>query len=138
MKYIRNWFSNMEKLDSPIVYQDIEFWTTENFFQAMKTEKSDIKTRKKIAAMSPWDSKRFARTVKLRSDWQQVKIEVMRYAIKHKFKKGSKWHNELLKHPEPIIETNNWHDNIWGSCICPKCGNKGQNLLGQLIEEVRQ
>jgi len=137
MNFIRNWFSNFERLESPIVYQGIEFWTVENFFQAMKTEKSDIETRKRIAAVSPADAKRMGKNVKLRSDWHQIKIKVMRYALEIKFAHGTKWHNELKKHPEQIVELNNWHDNIWGSCVCDRCGNKGRNLLGQLIEEMR-
>lgn len=137
MKFIRNWFSNFEKMDTPLMYQEIPFWTIENFYQAMKTEKTDIETRKQIAAMSPWDAKRFGKKVQIRSDWEEVKVEIMRYALKHKFAKGTKWANELKNHPEPIVEINNWHDNIWGSCICERCNNRGRNLLGQLIEEMR-
>jgi hypothetical protein len=38
-----------------------------------------------------------------------------------------------------IIETNNWHDNWWGDCICgqPKCAEKGKNHLGKIITSIR-
>lgn len=32
-----------------------------------------------------------------------------------------------------LIEGNRWHDNVWGSCTCRKCGNKGRNLLGKML-----
>ena len=36
-----------------------------------------------------------------------------------------------------LIEGNFWHDNFFGSCTCPKCGNKGQNNLGKLLMQIR-
>lgn len=60
-KWVKNWFSNFEKLESPFVYQGIEFWTIENFYQAMKVDKSDISTRKKIASVSASESKKLGK-----------------------------------------------------------------------------
>jgi len=38
-----------------------------------------------------------------------------------------------------LIEGNNWHDNIWGDCDCPKCENiTGKNLLGKVLMLVRR
>lgn len=128
----------MLEMDEPIIHQDISYLTVENFFQAMKTHKDNINLRIKLAAMSPYDAKRLAKKISLRPDWEAIKIEVMRTAIKHKFKKGTKWHENLTKNPEPIIERNNWHDNFWGDCLCEKCESKlGLNWLGKLIEEQR-
>ncbi len=45
--------SNTLEFDSPLVHQGIEYRTVENFYQAMKTPKDDLDTRRKIAAASP-------------------------------------------------------------------------------------
>ena len=37
-----------------------------------------------------------------------------------------------------VEDTTGWHDNLWGSCSCPRCdGITGQNLLGKALMEVR-
>ena len=39
---------------------------------------------------------------------------------------------------EGIVEWNNWHDNIWGDCICLKCEDiVGTNHLGKLLMRIR-
>jgi predicted NAD-dependent protein-ADP-ribosyltransferase YbiA (DUF1768 family) len=47
--YIRNWFSNMLEFDHLLRRQGIEYRTVENFYQAMKTDKDDLETRRRIA-----------------------------------------------------------------------------------------
>lgn len=39
---------------------------------------------------------------------------------------------------EELVEGNTWHDRTWGRCVCSKCGGQGQNLLGQLLMELRE
>lgn len=36
-----------------------------------------------------------------------------------------------------IVFTNLRHDNLWGTCTCPRCQGKGRNLLGRILEQVR-
>ena len=77
-KWTKNWFSNMLKIDKPIKAYGTEFWTVENFFQAMKTK--DIKERCKISKISPYEAKRYCgfrnKNFKLREDWESIKVEV--------------------------------------------------------------
>lgn len=42
MTWTKNWFSNFEPIDAPLIHQDIRYWTAKNFFQAMKTEREDL------------------------------------------------------------------------------------------------
>jgi len=134
--WIKNWFSNMLPMQ-PLLYQGMEFRTVENFYQAMKTK--DIDERRKIAPMDPYKAKRYAGSILLREDWDSIKLDVMRYALKHKFAPGTEWHKKLMEFEEGIVfvERNNWHDNYWGSCVCERCGNQGQNHLGRILTEVR-
>ena len=38
-----------------------------------------------------------------------------------------------------LIEGNRWHDNLWGSCLCPRpaCAKPGQNRLGKILMAIR-
>ena len=69
---------------STIYHEGITYPTNEHFFQAMKT--LDIDERKAIAAAeTPGLAKRMGRNVKLRPDWEAVKVDVMRLGLILKF-----------------------------------------------------
>lgn len=132
-----NWFSNFLPLDKPIRFKGgLQFTTVENFFQAMKT--LDHSDRSKIAAMSPGESKRYGQKVKLRADWEDIKLEVMEYGLRKKFAPGTSWHRQLMESRGEIVEWNWWHDNYWGSCTCSRCKDEpGENHLGRLLMKIR-
>ena len=76
--------------------------------------------------------------------WEEEKIEEV--ATPEAFRKNPKkvfdFYNRRKKQlletgDEELIEGNRWHDNVFGSCFCPKCGDKGQNMLGKLLMELR-
>lgn len=130
-------FSNFLPFDEPLVDEDgIEYRTVENYFQAMKT--TDKELRKKIAALSPGEAKKAGRKLELRSDWEKIKEDIMLFALRWKFRPGTKWAQKLLATgKEEIIEYNTWHDNYWGCCTCTTCKGTGQNRLGFLLMKVR-
>jgi ribA/ribD-fused uncharacterized protein len=138
-KWIRNWFSNFTPC-KPFIAEGITYYTVENFFQAMKT--TNIKERRIIAALSPSEAKRYCskrnKHFKLRSNWEQIKIKVMEFGLRKKFIPGTDDYDKLLATgKEEIVEWNNWHDNIWGSCVCEKCNKGGANDLGRLLMKIR-
>lgn len=124
--------------DSTFTHDGITYSTNEHFFQAMKT--LDIAEKKAIAAAAtPGIAKRMGRKVKLRSDWEEVKVYFMRLGLTLKFQDPVLAQKLLETNDEELIEGNWWHDNEWGSCSCPKCANiPGRNLLGKLLMEVRE
>jgi ribA/ribD-fused uncharacterized protein len=106
----------------------------EHYFQAMKT--LDQGERAKIrAASTPAQAKRRGRNVVLRDNWEEIKDEVMRVGLEHKFAVGTQLAEKLLDTGnEELVEGNYWHDNVWGNCTCVNCREiKGQNLLGRLL-----
>lgn len=139
MEWKRNWFSNMFPLDEGFMYQGIRYNTVENFYVAMKVEKTNIAERRKIAAMNPYQAKKYGQTIQLRSDWDTLKLEVMKYALHQKFAPGTSWRKKLDATTEDVlVEDNNWHDNYWGACSCSRCENKKQyNYLGQMLTQIR-
>ena len=123
---------------SPFTHEGIEYPTNEHFFQAMKT--TDLELRKAIAAAkTPGVAKRMGRTVKLRPDWERVKVDVMRLGLILKFQNPDLKEKLLATGDEELIEGNWWCDNVWGSCHCDACFNTpGRNMLGMLLMDLRK
>jgi len=141
--FIKNWFTNFGTLDKPYQYQDILYYTAENFYQAMKTDRSNIKLREHIASISPGKARKFWRNDNnkkkyMRKDWREMNLQVMDYILHIKFAKGTSYHRTLMETKGPIIEWNNWHDKFFGMCVCAKCQNEGENRLGKMLESIRE
>ena len=100
----------------------------------------DIDERKAIAAAeTPGKAKRMGRQVKLRPDWEKVKLYYMELGLKLKFQDPALAKKLIETGDEELIEGNWWHDNTWGSCYCVKCSRiAGRNLLGMLLMELRK
>ncbi len=137
-KYISNWFSNMITFEIPLKYQGIEYKAVENFYQAMKLPKDRLDWRAEIAAMSPFKSKSAIRDKKyiLRIDYQEDKLAVMEYALRHKFAKETDWYRKLMLTKDwEVVEYNNWRDVFWGKDIKTR---EGENHLGKLLMKIRE
>jgi len=108
--------------------------TSEHYFQAMKFE--DAEYQEKIReTKSPMIAARLGRSrkIKIRDDWEQVKIDVMRTAVRAKIGEHREL-QELLQGTgeEELIEAAAG-DYFWG---IGKDGS-GQNWLGKILMEVR-
>lgn len=129
------WLSNFHRCTIP--YEGIIYPSVEHAYQAAKT--LDINSRQKIQlAPSPGAAKRMGRNVLVRQDWVGVRLGIMLTLLREKFK--HELYATLLRNTgeAPLVEENVWHDNYWGSCTCPKCGNRGGNWLGILLMQVRE
>ena len=117
--------------------EGIMYPTVEHYFQAMKTLNSGI--RMDIAREStPGKAKRAGRQVVLRPDWEDVKLDVMKGALRLKFRDYGLRTKLLATGDEYLEEGNTWHDNFWGVCHCIDCQDKmAHNHLGKLLMEVR-
>jgi ribA/ribD-fused uncharacterized protein len=133
---------------SPIVVNGRKYPTVEHAFQAAKTRSVGQKIR--IAGLpTPREAKRAGRFVKLRPDWEEIKIEVMHQLLLRKFAPGSELAQKLLDTGDRcLIEGNHHKDDFWGMVqvkrTTPWDGDKavpcweGENHLGQLLEKVRE
>ena len=141
------WLSNFARVD--IRYGGIAYKTVEHAYQAQKTMLA--KERVAISQMYLASSARHAgRTVKLRKDWEEVKLEVMTEILELKY--GVAEYRELLlaTGERELVEGNNWHDRFYGMCDCgrrrpnqsydpkPGCEQGGQNWLGRLTMAIRE
>jgi len=128
------WLSNF--WPAVISYEGLIYPTVEHAYQASKT--LDKLERKEISLLdSPVRAKRAGRKVKMRSDWNIVKLDIMKELLTKKFS-----HPQLRKllldtGIEMLVEGNKWHDLYWGKCSCSRHSTKGENNLGKLLMEVR-
>ena len=130
-----------------IVHQGITYPSTEHYYVAQKVNDDQIingkfypkaDVREMISNIStPGQVKRFGRTLKLRSDWDNIKLGVMEWCLREKFKEENLKEMLLQTGDQELIESNYWHDVVWGVCTCQKCGNKGENNLGKLLMKIR-
>lgn len=118
---------------SPIFYDGILYPTVEHAFQAAKT--LDVRERKAKFndKLTPGEAKRNGRHVKLRPDWEEVKVNIMYELVLQKFTAHPLLAQDLLKtYPATLIEGNHWHDHFWGVC-----DGTGENKLGLILMKVR-
>ena len=109
------------------------YWpTAEHFFQAQKAAGTDEEERIR-RAYTPKDAKRLGRTVPLRSDWEEVKDEVMRRAVEAKFAAHEELAERLAATGEEELVEAAPGDFYWGA----GGDGSGQNRLGQILMEVR-
>ena len=130
-EFLSNFYS------SPIVVAGESFPTVEHCFQAFKAEHKEDFIRIQTAA-TPGLAKRIGRSIEMRPDWENIKIDVMRSALEKKFRIPELRDKLLATGDEPLIEGNWWHDNTYGDCKCDRCAVKlGRNLLGKLLMDLR-
>lgn len=112
-------------------YHHVKYPTSEHAYQAAKT--SNPIQREAI------DAKRMGRRVEIKSNWDEIKEEVMYEIVSNKFKNKRMQAKLLATENEQLVEGNYWHDNYWGSCTCPRCLQKPkENKLGKILMRVRE
>lgn len=119
----------------PFEHDGITYPTSEHFYQAMKS--NDRADHVRIAQMkTPGETKKAGKKLALRPDWDLVKDDVMRLALKLKFVEGGQLAQDLLDTGNShLVEGNTWKDTYWGIDI--RTG-VGQNRLGKLLMERRE
>lgn len=116
----------------PIEFEKETYPTIEHAFQAAKSP--DMKYRLKVrVASTPNMAKKLGQVVKLREDWEEVKLGIMETLVRAKFAQ----HHVLadaLKNTgdQELIEGNGWGDTYWGVSR-----GKGENHLGKILMKIR-
>lgn len=124
--FLSNFYPVEIKLDG-IVYPNAE-----TVFQAQKT--LDVEERRKFSMLkNPVQAKRLGREVKLRDDWEEVKLDIMTEIVSQKFLQHPHLIEMLLQTgDEELVEGNKWGDRFWGVCK-----GKGENHLGKILMKIR-
>ncbi len=105
------------------------FKCVEAAYQAFKTtNRYDFES---FLFLDGYQAKRHGKQIRIRDDWDEIKVKVMYKLLTIKFKDGILL-SKLRAVDEPIIEHNHWGDTFWGVC-----DGVGQNVLGQLLTRIK-
>jgi len=114
-----------------IKYQGITYPSTEHAYQACKS--TDPVVRLEISKLqSPKEARRMGQKLKIRPDFDSVKLKIMEDVNRIKFQ--DPYLAERLKDTGDayLEETNYWNDKFWGVCE-----GEGQNNLGKILMKIR-
>jgi N-glycosidase YbiA len=124
--FLSNFFSR------PLLFHSVDYKTAEHAFQALKTTNPD-EFWPIVNAKTPGQAKRLGRRCKLRADWEQVKLTMMRDVLCVKFSDGDLGQRLLRTGDAHLEEGNSWGDRFWGTV-----NGTGENHLGKLLMEIRR
>lgn len=125
-RFLSNFYEAEVVLDGDI------YPSVEHAYQASKT--LDLEYRELIRkAVSPVKAKSLGKIVPMRTDWEDVKISIMRDLLRQKFSHDFLRSKLLATGDQPLIEGNYWGDRFWGQDL----SGVGLNWLGRLLMEVR-
>lgn len=106
--------------------------TVEHHYQAAKTTIPYFQNQI-MQCSTPGQAKRIGRKVPIRSDWENIKIDIMRNLVEQKFS-VQPYKSLLLSTKDFYLEEGNtWGDTFWGIC-----NGIGQNWLGKILMETRE
>ena len=115
---------------------DGKYWpTSEHYYQSKKFAETEIQEEIR-QAKTPHDAYKIRKdkSKKIRQDWEEVKVDIMRKVVLRKFETHPKIQRILLSTGDEDIVENSPTDYFWG------CGadGTGKNMLGKILMEVRE
>jgi ribA/ribD-fused uncharacterized protein len=118
----------------PVLVEDATYVypTVEHAYQAAKTT-SDAHRVLIRDAPTPGVAKRLARSLSLRPDWKDIRLDVMYDLVQQKFEWPDLRQQLLDTGNAWLIEGNTWNDTFWGVCH-----GVGDNHLGLILMRVRR
>lgn len=131
-----SWLSNFA--ECKIRYGSLTFNSVELFYIAMKIDDDDLK-RREISLSSASEAgqwKKASKEWKLREDWDDIKLNVMEYALRQKFSQEPFKSKLIATGSQNIQEGNYWNDTFWGVDL-KQNPNYGENHLGRMIMKIR-
>lgn len=127
-------FWGLSNFSPPGIEADGVYWTTiEHYFQAQKFQDEQHRERIRLAS-SPKEARTLGQTraSPIRPDWDEVREDVMLFAMRLKFQQATARELLLSTADRKLIESSPY-DYYWA------CGQDGTGLnrLGQLLMKVR-
>lgn len=115
-----------------IVDGGLTFPSVEHAYQAAKC--ADPKLKVGFTSGTAANVKKRGRHVKIRHDWDSIKLHLMELLVRQKFHQHEHLKKDLLATGDAIlIEGNWWGDRFWGVY-----NGVGENHLGKILMKVRK
>lgn len=115
-----------------LVFEGLTYQSSEAAYQAQKTLNEEI--RAQFTRLNAREARRKGGEIKIREDWEDVKLNIMYRILRVKFSKPHlKLRDSLIDTGNAYLEeTNYWKDTYWGVY-----NGIGENYLGKLLMTVR-
>lgn len=119
----------------PIALKGKRWPTSEHYFQAQKFAGTEHEGEV-LRANSPTIAARIGRDRKrpLRKDWESVKVDLMREAVRAKFRQHDDLRELLLGTGDATLVEHTTNDAYWGD----GGDGRGKNMLGRILMEIRE
>lgn len=118
-----------------ITYNGLTFLSSEAAFHAQKCPER----ASEFTNLDPSAAKKLGRSVELRSDWEDIKVQIMTEIVEQKFLQHNKLKEKLVATGDAeLIEGNWWYDTFWGVCTNRKYDHVGENNLGKILMKLRE
>lgn len=128
--FLSNFYPAKVTLDDDITYNI--YPSIEHAYQAAKSLNPKDREFVRLANTAAIAKKR-GRSLAVRDDWEDIKLDVMRKLIAIKFDLNELGYKLILTGDALLIEGNWWGDTYWGVCR-----SVGQNHLGKLLMQRRE
>jgi len=116
---------------SPFEADGLKWTTVEHYYQSRKSkDKNEWEKFSKLT--TPLKAKRRGRAVKLRGDWEDVKVPFMMKALRYKFKQNPELGKRLVATGNKTLHEDSPFDKEWGF------RNGGRDLLGKCLMKIRE
>lgn len=127
------WLSNFSR--HSVVIDGVSYPTTEHYFQAQKFL-SPVERQQVISQPTPMLAKikGVSRTFTLRSDWEEIKENIMLIALRAKIEQHPSLKTKLLATGTKLLAEDSPNDSYWGLGK----NRQGLNRLGILWMQVRE
>ena len=128
-KFQQQYFFLSNFYDAKVKVFGLTFKNNEAAFQSQKCPER----AHEFCRLDSSSAKKLGRSVQLRSDWEDVKEQVMYDCCKAKFMQNKDLKRKLINtgHAE-LIEGNTWKDKVWGVYK-----GHGENKLGKILMQIR-
>jgi len=124
------WLSNYHV--SPVIYEGIEYGSSEAAYQSAKCD--DLYIKSQFKNMTPLESKSLSKRIPIKKNWDTIKKQIMYDVLVSKFTLTPDLGQKLVETGDKYLEeTNYWGDTFWGVCE-----GKGKNTLGELLMQIRK
>lgn len=125
-------FSNFSSF--MLFWQGKLYPTSEHAYHSEKFEDEDLKEQIR-SALSAHDAVKLAHanTDKYRSDWDDIKLNIMKEILRAKINQHTYVKKKLLESGDKELVEDSWRDSYWGWGP----NKNGQNHLGKLWMELR-
>lgn len=116
------------------VWNGIKWSHSEGAYQSAKS--LDKSVHEQFSYMTASATKKQGKLLHMRSDWEQVKVQIMTEIVYEKFSQNPDIKQKLINTGSAILEEgNSWGDTFWGKC---PVGGSGNNMLGKILMTIRK